>query len=87
VSGVEVLPPFCHTATFISTVLDNLCSQASLKRQLPVVLPADAAGCYTEGQILVHMVHHITNVIKEYQDKLRELLYVPKTPYQRDSLG
>jgi hypothetical protein len=33
------------------------------------------------------MVHHISNVIKENQDKLREMPYVPKTSYQRDSLG
>jgi hypothetical protein len=33
------------------------------------------------------MVHHITNVIKEYQDILREMPYVPKSPYRRDSLG
>ena len=33
------------------------------------------------------MVHQISNVIKEYQDKLREMPYVPKTSYQRDSLG
>ena len=33
------------------------------------------------------MVHHRSNIIKEYQDKLREMPYVPKTSYQRDSLG
>jgi hypothetical protein len=33
------------------------------------------------------MVHHITNVIKEYQDRLREIPYVPKTSYRRESLG
>ena len=33
------------------------------------------------------MVHHISEVIKEYQDKLREMPYDPKTSYQRDSLG
>ena len=33
------------------------------------------------------MVHHICNVIKEYQDKLREMPFVPKTSYQRHSLG
>jgi len=33
------------------------------------------------------MVHHISEVIKEYQDKLREMPFVPKTSYQRDSLG
>ena len=33
------------------------------------------------------MVHHISNVIKAYQDKLREMPYVPKTSYQRDSMG
>jgi hypothetical protein len=33
------------------------------------------------------MVSHITNVIKWYQDKLRELPYVPKTSYRRDSRG
>jgi hypothetical protein len=33
------------------------------------------------------MVHHISNVIKEYQNKLREMPFVPKTLYQRDSLG
>jgi hypothetical protein len=33
------------------------------------------------------MVHHVSNAIKECQDKLREMPYVPKTSYQRDSLG
>jgi hypothetical protein len=33
------------------------------------------------------MVHHISNVIKEYQDKLREMPHVPKISYHRDSLG
>ena len=33
------------------------------------------------------MVRHITNVIKEYQDRLYETPYVPKTSYRRDSLG
>jgi hypothetical protein len=33
------------------------------------------------------MVHHITNVIKEYHENLREIPYIPKTSYQRDSLG
>ena len=33
------------------------------------------------------MVPHVTNVIKEYQDRLREMPYVPKTSYRRDSLG
>jgi hypothetical protein len=33
------------------------------------------------------MVHHISNVIMEHQNKLREMPYVPKTSYQRDSLG
>jgi hypothetical protein len=33
------------------------------------------------------MVHHISNVIDEYQDKLRVMPFVPKTSYQRDLLG
>lgn len=33
------------------------------------------------------MVHHITNIIKEYRDELHEMSYVPKISYQRDSLG
>ena len=33
------------------------------------------------------MVHHISNVIKEQQDKLREMPFVPETSYQRDLLG
>jgi hypothetical protein len=33
------------------------------------------------------MVHHITNVIKEYQYKLREMPYAPKTCFQRHSPG
>jgi hypothetical protein len=33
------------------------------------------------------MVHHITNIIKEYQEKLNEMAFVPKTSYSRDTLG
>ena len=33
------------------------------------------------------MVERITKIIKEYQDVLREKPYVPKTSFQRDSLG
>jgi hypothetical protein len=33
------------------------------------------------------MVHLISNVIKEYQDKPHEMPFVPKTSYQRDLLG
>jgi hypothetical protein len=33
------------------------------------------------------MVHRITSVIKEYQDRLREMPYVPKTSFERESLG
>jgi hypothetical protein len=33
------------------------------------------------------MVYYITNVINEYQDRLREMPYVPKTSYRRHSLG
>jgi hypothetical protein len=33
------------------------------------------------------MVQHITNVIKEYQTKLCQLPFLPKTLFQRDSLG
>ena len=29
----------------------------------------------------------LSNVIKVYQDKLREMSFVPKISYQRDSLG
>ena len=32
------------------------------------------------------MVHHISNVIKEYQDKLHEMPYVPKRSYQRNEV-
>jgi len=32
------------------------------------------------------MVQRITSVIKEYQDRLREMHYVPKTSFGRDSL-
>lgn len=31
------------------------------------------------------MVHHITSVFKEYQDKLREIPYVPKISFELDS--
>ena len=33
------------------------------------------------------MVHHISNVIRVYEDTLREMPYVTITSYQRDSLG
>ena len=33
------------------------------------------------------MVQRITNIIKEYQDRVRELPYVPTTSFRRDSLG
>jgi len=33
------------------------------------------------------MVQQITHIIKEYQARLREMPYIPKTPYRRDSLG
>jgi hypothetical protein len=33
------------------------------------------------------MMNHITNVIKEYQAKLRDMPFIPKVSYQRDSLG
>jgi hypothetical protein len=33
------------------------------------------------------MVQHIAIVIKEYQDTLREMPYVPKTSFERESLG
>ena len=33
------------------------------------------------------MVLRVSNIIKEYQDILREKPYVPKTYFQRDSMG
>ena len=33
------------------------------------------------------MVQRITTVVKEYQDKLREIPYDPKTSFERESLG
>jgi len=33
------------------------------------------------------MVHHISTIIKDYQDTIRETPYVPKTSFQRHSLG
>ena len=33
------------------------------------------------------MVQRITNIIKDYQDRVRELPYVPVTSFGRDSLG
>jgi hypothetical protein len=33
------------------------------------------------------MVQRITTIIKEYQDRLREMPYVPKSSFERDSLG
>jgi hypothetical protein len=37
--------------------------------------------------LVYNMVEHITNVIKEYQAKLSQLPFLPKTSFQRDSLG
>jgi hypothetical protein len=34
-----------------------------------------------------NLVRRTTNFIKEYQDTLREKYYVPKTSFQRESLG
>jgi hypothetical protein len=47
---------------------------------------ASATVSYMQRQSVVNMVHHITNFTKEYQDNLREMPYVPKTSFQRDSL-
>jgi len=33
------------------------------------------------------MVYYITNVIKEYQNRLREMPYVPKISYRRHFAG
>ena len=35
----------------------------------------------------VNMVQHISNMIKEYQDMLREKPYVPNIAFQRNSMG
>ena len=33
------------------------------------------------------MVQRITRIIKDYQERLREMPYVPQTSFRRDSLG
>jgi len=32
------------------------------------------------------MVQHITHIIKDYQERLHEMPYVPQTSFRRDSL-
>ena len=44
-------------------------------------------GGYSEASLVSNMVQRITNIIKEYQDRVRELPYVPITFFRRDSLG
>jgi len=34
-----------------------------------------------------NMMQRITDIIKDYQDRLREMPYVPKTSFRLDSLG
>jgi len=43
--------------------------------------------CCSELQICRNMVQRITIIIKNYQDRLRDMPHVPKTSFQRDSLG
>ena len=43
--------------------------------------------CYSEALLGLKMVQRITNIIKDYQDRVRELPYVPATSFGRDSLG
>ena len=42
---------------------------------------------YSEALLVSNMMQRITNIIKEYQDRVRELPYVPATSFRRDSLG
>ena len=42
--------------------------------------------CYCEALLVFNMVQRITNIIKDYQERLRELPYVPTTSFRRDSL-
>jgi hypothetical protein len=42
--------------------------------------------CCSELQICLNMVHHISTIIKDYQDTICEMPYVPKTLFQQHSL-
>ena len=65
----------------------RLRSQALSYASSPFVFHAVHSMCYSESQISENMVHRNCNIIKEFQDRLRELPYVPKTSFRRDSLG
>ena len=71
-SGLEVLPPFLHR--FIPKRNSVYC----------FVLVAVSVALRNQS---VNMVQRISNIIKEYQDILREKPYVLKTYFQRDSMG
>ena len=76
-SGVEVSPPFSHKAT-LKSVLQTPVGHSTFWKE----------PCVLYKVINLHQYgDHISNVIKEYLDKLREMPHVPKTSYQRDSLG
>jgi len=42
--------------------------------------------CYYEALLVFNTVQGITNIIEDYQDRVRELPYVPTTSFTRDSL-
>jgi hypothetical protein len=46
-----------------------------------------AVGCLLELQISLNMVQRTTTIIKDYQDRLCETPYIPKTSFQQDLLG
>ena len=78
VGGVEVFSSLSHWATLTSvfhTVVRHCC------------FTAVGCVCYREALLGFKMVQRITNIIKDYQDRVRELPYVPATSFGRDSLG
>ena len=75
-SGFKVLPPFPIM----------LHSQASFTWYFVFVV-SRCWLCCSELQISLNMVQRITTIIKDNQDRLWKMPYIPKTSFQQDSLG
>jgi len=77
-SGIYVLAPFfpkiTPTRVFTTTVSDN--DSWQMQR-----------FCDTVWKSFITMVQHITSVIQEYQEGLNQMPYVPRTSFQRASVG
>ena len=76
--GVEVFPPLSPWAT-LTSVFHTVVRHCSFT--------AVGCVCYSEALLGFKMVQRITNITKDYQDRVRKLPYVPATSFGRDSLG